>query len=357
MIEVLPKIPLYMAAKAWGIPKVLPLSYTLGVTYRCNSRCRTCNVYERKAEELDLAEYEKIFNSIGKGPVWFTISGGEPFLRKDIVEICQSLYRICRPKIINIPTNGILVKKIPAAVEEIAKTCPDTNLIINLSLDQVGEEHDRIREVPGNYEKAMKTYAALRELKYSNFTLGIHTVISKFNVDKIPDIYRELIKLNPDSYITEIAEEREELQTIGANITPEKEDYEKAINFLMDRIRETKFEGITRITQAFRLQYYQMVKKYLAEKKQIFPCYAGVFSCQIAPDGDVWPCCIRADVMGNLRDVGYDFKKVWFSSDADRIRKSIKNRECSCPLANAAYTNMLCNPSTLTKAALHLIGS
>ncbi len=74
MIGVLPKIPLYMAAKAWGVPKVLPLSYTLGVTYRCNSRCRTCNVYERKAKELDLAEYEKIFNSIGQGPVWFTRS-------------------------------------------------------------------------------------------------------------------------------------------------------------------------------------------------------------------------------------------------------------------------------------------
>jgi MoaA/NifB/PqqE/SkfB family radical SAM enzyme len=355
MIEILPKIPLYMAARAWGRPGMLPLSYTLGVTYRCNSRCKTCNVYERKAKEFDLAEYEKVFNSIGKGPVWFTISGGEPFLRGDLVDICKFLYRICRPKIINIPTNGILSKKIPEAVEKIAEACPETNLIINLSLDQVGEKHDELREVPGNYQKAMETYAALRELKYPNFTLGIHTVISQFNVNKIPDIYRELIKLDPDSYITEIAEERVELGTMGASITPDKKDYDKAVDFLMERIREKKFKGITRITQAFRLQYYQMVKDYLAEEKQIFPCYAGILSCQIAPDGDVWPCCIRADVMGNLREAGYDFKKVWFSSEADSIRKSIKNRDCSCPLANASYTNMLASPRSLIRAALYLL--
>ena len=346
-----------MAAKAWGTPRVLPLSYTLSVTYRCNSRCKTCNVYEREVQEMDLDEYEKIFHSLEKSPVWFTISGGEPFLRKDITDICKLIYRICRPEIINIPTNGILYKRIPEAVEEIVKACPQTELIINLSLDQVGEEHDKIRMVKGNYEKAMKTYAVLRKLKNPNFTLGIHTVISQFNVKRIPDIYSDLIALNPDSYITEIAEEREELNTMGCSITPDKKDYEVAINFLMDRIREKKFSGITRITQAFRLQYYQMVKQYLAERKQIFPCYAGVFSCQIAPDGDVWPCCIRADVMGNLRQTGYDFKKVWFSPEADRIRKSIKNRECACPLANASYTNMLCSPPALTRAALYLLRS
>lgn len=344
-----------MAARAWGTPKVLPMSYTLGVTYRCNSRCRTCNVYERKAKELDLAEYAKIFLSIGESPVWFTISGGEPFLRRDLADICKLIYRLCRPRIINIPTNGILFKTIPETVEKILKDCPDTNLIINLSFDQIGQEHDKIRMVPGNYEKSLKTFAALRKLEYPNFTLGIHTVISRFNVEYIPDIYRGLIALNPDSYITEIAEERHELKTIGASIAPDKKDYDKAIDFLMERIRETKFEGISRITQAFRLQYYQMVKRYLAEKKQIFPCYAGILSCQIAPDGDVWPCCIRADVMGNLRDNEYNFTKVWFGSVGDRIRKSIKNRECACPLANASYTNMLCNPSALAKAALHFL--
>jgi hypothetical protein len=53
--------------------------------------------------------------------------------------------------------------------------------------------------------------------------------------------------------------------------------------------------------------------------------------------------------MANLRDVNYDFRKVWFSDEAERIRTSIRNKECHCPLANASYTNLLMNPATLTK--------
>jgi hypothetical protein len=40
---------------------------------------------------------------------------------------------------------------------------------------------------------------------------------------------------------------------------------------------------------------------------------------------------------------------VWFSSEAERIRNSIRNKECHCPLANASYTNLLMNPRTLAK--------
>jgi hypothetical protein len=53
--------------------------------------------------------------------------------------------------------------------------------------------------------------------------------------------------------------------------------------------------------------------------------------------------------MLNLRSVDYDFKRVWFSKEADTIRASIKNKECHCPLANASYTNMLMHAPTLAK--------
>jgi hypothetical protein len=78
---------------------------------------------------------------------------------------------------------------------------------------------------------------------------------------------------------------------------------------------------------------------------------AGVASAQIAPNGDVWTCCIRAQSMGNLRDHGYDFGSVWRTGKADQLRRSIKAGECHCPLANAAYTNMLTHAPTVTKVA------
>ncbi len=334
----------------------MPINVTVSLLNSCNSRCMTCNIYEKKVNNLKVDEYDKIFASMGESPYWFTMSGGEPFLRKDIVDICKIAYEHCKPSILNIPTNGSLNEIVPDRVEQIVRNSPGTEIIINLSLDEIGEAHDNIRGFPGNWERAMKTYKALEKIRnYPNFTLGIHTVISNFNVDRFPEIYKELIKMDPDSYITEIAEERVELGTIGEPIMPDHKKYSPAIDFLISEMKKNKLTGIAKIARAFRYEYYELVKNFLIKNEQIIPCFAGIASCQISPDGNVWPCCIRADSMGNLRDHDYDFVKVWHGTDGGKIRKSIKNRECACPLANASYTNLLISPLSLSKVVGRLV--
>ena len=355
MLGVLLKIPLYRAFRRWGAPRLLPLNVTVSVTYRCNSRCRTCNVWRKQSEELTTEEWDRVFASLGRAPYWFTISGGEPLLRRDVVEICRSAYRHCQPAIINIPTNGLLPDLIAERVEEIARSCPKSQIIVNVSLDGWGEQHDAIRNVPGNFRRTMETYRRLRALTLPNLTLGVHTVISRFNVGDIPNIYRRISTLAPDSYITEIAEERVELDTVGADITPSLDEYSAAVDFLVAQLRAQPFTGISRITQAFREQYYGLVKRILAERRQVIPCYAGWASAQISPEGDVWVCCIKAQSLGNLRDVDYNFGRIWFSAEADAARASIAGGECFCPLANAAYTNMLCHYPSLIKAGWRVV--
>jgi len=61
--------------------------------------------------------------------------------------------------------------------------------------------------------------------------VGIHTVISKFNVERFREIAGGLMDLHPDSYITEIAENRVELDTMNEDITPRVMDYSQAIRF------------------------------------------------------------------------------------------------------------------------------
>jgi MoaA/NifB/PqqE/SkfB family radical SAM enzyme len=329
----------------------------MSLLYPCNSRCATCNVYEKSPDRLSLEEFDRIFDSLGQAPFWFTMSGGEPFLREDIVEICTSAYTRCKPAIINIPTNASLYKVVPGRVQRILENCPETNLVINVSLDEIGEKHNEIRGFPNNFKRALTTYRALKELTktYPNFTLGIHTVISKFNVDNFPAIYEQLQRLAPDSYITEIAEERVELGTIDCDITPSLDKYSQAIDFLSDQIKQHHFSRLSRITQSFRLEYYSLVKKILKQQTQVLPCYGGVISAQISPQGDVWPCCIRADVMGNLRENNYNFRQIWQSAEAANIRKSIRRKECYCPLANASYTNILCSPISMLKVLRHVL--
>jgi MoaA/NifB/PqqE/SkfB family radical SAM enzyme len=355
MLELLPRLPAYVAFRRFGRPQPLPFNLVVSVTYRCNSRCKTCNVWKRSADELTTEEWERVFSRIGTAPYYLTFSGGEPFLREDIASIVVTATRLCKPGIITIPTNGLLTGVVPRRVQEIATGVKGTQLGINMSLDGVGQEHDAIRGVPGNYEKAVETYRALRALSYPDLTLSIHTVVSRFNVERLPQIYEELSRLEPDSYISEVAEERVELGTMGTDITPSPEEYARAADFLAAKARSAPHHGLARFTQAFRAQYYELAKRVLAERRQVIPCYAGFSSAHIAPDGDVWSCCTRAEPLGNLRDTDYDLRPIWLGERAEAIRRSIVAGECYCPMANVAYSNMLLHLPTLVRVARQVL--
>ena len=110
-----------------------------------------------------------------------------------------------------------------------------------------------------------------------------------------------------------------------------------------------------RITEAFRVEYYKLVKRILEEEDQVIDCYAGWVSAHIYSDGTVWPCCVRADNLGNLRDHDYDFGNIWFGEAIKEVRRSIAANECHCPLANASYTNMLIDIPTVSRVSLKVI--
>jgi len=78
-------------------------------------------------------------------------------------------------------------------------------------------------------------------------------------------------------------------------------------------------------------------------------------SAHIYADGTVWPCCVRADNLGNLRDHHYDFKEIWFGEKIKEARRSIAAHECHCPLANATYTNILHDIPTLARVGAKVL--
>ena len=356
MLSVLGRVPLFQLYRRFGWPRLLPLNLTLSPSPRCNSRCLTCNIWMKREDELTLDEWEKVLRSLGRAPYWFTISGGEPFLYAGVVELALMAYEYNRPGIINIPTNSIL-PGIPEKVRRIAEGCPKSQVIINLSLDGVGEKHDRIRGVPGNFQKFERTLKALLELRQElpNLTVGIHSVISVFSVGHLDELIAYAEASGADQYITEIAEPRVELDTIGLPITPDPETYRRAAARLIAHVEAHSYRGVARITEAFRVEYYKLVQRILTEQEQVIPCYAGWASAQIYADGTVWPCCVRADDLGNLRHHNYDFKEIWFGEKIREVRRSIAARECYCPLANASYTNMLHHVPTLTRVGARVL--
>jgi MoaA/NifB/PqqE/SkfB family radical SAM enzyme len=115
------------------------------------------------------------------------ISGGEPFLRKDLAEIIHLFYRNNSIRDVRIPTNGLPTLQTISTTRKILELCPQIQLEIDISIDGFRETHDRIRDVPGNYDKLLNTMSELGKLKTlnPNLTLFINTVITGENKDQV----------------------------------------------------------------------------------------------------------------------------------------------------------------------------
>lgn len=351
----------YRAAHAVGAPRQLPVNLTVSVTYSCPSRCATCDIWQKKVDDLSVDEYGRVFPTLKKVPVWVTLSGGDQFVRADFDEVVRLVRKQIEPRIINIPMNGVITERIFRLLPKIAEYSVGAQLVLNLSVDEIGAAHDRIRGADRNFEKIKLVAELIHDLKktYPHVVLGVHTVISKLNVERIPDIEREARALfKPDSYIAEVAEKRVELKTTEKDITPDPADYRRAVQHLRNAIKAHRStHPVARLVESLRLEYYELSARILEEQRQIIDCYAGWASAQLAPDGHVWGCCVRAESVGNVRDHNYDFGAVWFSPAADEFRRSVRAHECACPLANASYTNLLLDSPSLARVAGHLVGA
>jgi MoaA/NifB/PqqE/SkfB family radical SAM enzyme len=341
--------------RARGWPHLLPINITVSTNFRCNFKCATCNVYDRKVTELEGDEWAKVFASLGRSPAWMTFSGGEPFLRRDLPDIILSAVRECRPAVLTIPTNGWFTDRVVKGSERICKEAPDTQLKINLSIDHNDpHRHDEIRGAAGSWDRLMVTLERLRALNLPNLTIGVHTVISRENEMDFPGIANGLAKLGADSYIAECAEEREELQTMATGIGPKADRFRTAAASVLAVDAEAS-GGVARMVRALRGEYYGRVARLLDGDETAMPvCHAGFLSAHLTAEGEVWSCCVLARSFGNLRDTDFDFRPIWFSDEAGEFRQWMRERRCACPLANATYTNLLAEPVALGRVALGL---
>lgn len=367
----LPYLVSYKLNRWFGYKNFNPMTLTYSVTAACQSRCKTCQIGKmfcedpgRAENDLRLDEVEKIF--ISMYPVYFfNISGGEPFLRKDLPEIVELACKCLKPKVIHTPTNAILTERIIENTEKIIRivrnydrTVPFT---VKPSIDGVGALHDEIRGIKGNFECLLKTIEGLKQLekRYDNFHLELGTVISNFNIDYLDEIEDFVHSLGVESYRNEVAECRTEFFNLDDLITPPAEVYQRLIKDFARKVEEniSSKKSLAKTTEALRVVYYDIAGRILKEKRQVIPCYAGISNVHINYDGGVWPCCVLGyeKEMGNLREYDYNFQKLWHSDKAEIVRNYIREKKCACPLANQAYSNELLHLPTLFRAGLKAV--
>jgi len=337
------------------IPDILikrrPIHLTLFLTRRCNAKCPFC-FYAADAKppepELTLEEIERLSASLGP-LLWLAFSGGEIFLREDIVRISKAFYTRNRPSIILLSTNGLLTETIRERTEEILKSCPESVIAVKLSLDGIDERHDALRGMPGSFKKVMQTYESLKGLlgRYKNFELGINTVFCRENQDDMDEIIEFVrgmdgIKTHTVSLVRGDARDMalkdvdldKYLDTIGKLQT----DLEEG------RAPVYSFRG-ARLKAAQDVLQRKLIYKTMKENKCQMPCYAGALNLVVTETGVVYPCETFEDNfrMGDLRKVDFDLKGLLESQRASDVISSIKNG-CFCSHECYAMTNILFNP-------------
>ena len=324
-----------------------PVYMILGLTYDCNSFCRTCFNWEQlrknKEHELSLEELQKIFASLDD-LLFVVMSGGEPFLRRDLPDVCETLSKNNNVKQITIPTGGVTSELIGKSVEATLERCPDTQIVVNLSIDHVGEKHDWIRGVPGNYEKLKKTYARLIGIRdrYDNLTVNMHTCLCSYNVDDLEELTSAVRRDFP--LISFHSFEMLRGDQPDKNIQPISTDrYREVLPYLEKYWSSYRnYDGFLKFVKIYSRRVELEV---LEQETQVRPCHAGTVSGVVDARGEVRMCELR-EAVGNLRDVDYDFSRLWFSPEADRQRAAIKAKECHCTHSCFMSSSLVFDPRT-----------
>ena len=128
----------------------------------CNQKCEHCFYWRNLNRKDDLTTEEMFALSRSLGRIEnLNLSGGEPFLRPEFGEICRQFIRHNKVRQIYVPTNGYFTDR---TVKQITETLKEPSLdlfVAEISLDGLGEFHNKFRGSPGAFDKAMQTYDAL----------------------------------------------------------------------------------------------------------------------------------------------------------------------------------------------------
>jgi len=335
----------------FNFPFQKPYKYIFIITNKCNSRCKTCNIwkiYEKRPRliknELTLEEYERIFHNIKNDSLWLTFSGGEPFLRNDIDKIAILANRIMKKTFfLNIPTNGLMPEVIMEKTKSILNGIRDNiDFHVTISLDGTEKIHDEIRGINGNYKKVMTTFKNLKKLEYAfpNFQVSFQVTLSKFNLDDIEKIIKVIKKsrypiftfAHENNYFDNL-NSKIDFREIWNELSLEK------INFIHNSYRVDDLKNaITKI-------YLRLATKFFSNtQKLVLPCFASFATITIDPYGNVLPCAYFSEKIANLRENNYDLTKILKSKKTENFRRKIKMQKClNCWTNCEAYPSIFQN--------------
>ena len=282
------------------------------VTNECNLFCEHCyrDAGKEHVNELTTQEGKDLLTEIAKaGFRLMVFSGGEPFMRKDILELTEHAVSVGLRPVYG--SNGTLLTR-----EMIRKVKKAGGSSVAISLHMVDKDKlDEFCGMPGTYEKSIQ---AMRNCKEEGFDFQVNTTAFTRNIDEIEKICELAKEMGAKSHHVLFLVPTGRGEDMEEESLREK-NYELLISRLLKKREELNFDiKPTCAPQFMRIaaQKGQDMGRYTRG------CLAGISYCSIVPNGDVWPCPYLPMKVGNVKET--PFSEIWKNSEVFNNMRSLE---------------------------------
>jgi radical SAM protein with 4Fe4S-binding SPASM domain len=262
------------------IAKRVPLDTTIELTHRCPMDCRMCYLHDIP-RELSTDEWKNVLDQLAQeGCLFLLLTGGEPFLRKDLMEILDDA--TAKGFMVMLKTTGALMT--PRAARAI-KEYNVSEVHVSI-LGGTSAVHDALARREGAFERAV---GAVRMLREAGARVKIKSVITKGHVDEVEKLFALCRSLGL----------KEDDITFDATIFPKCDGGQLPLQCRMGDDELRKFFHTLR---AQHVPQFPFVPADEPLDDVAVSCHAGRTGVAIRPDGVVYPCVSLAVPLGNVKD-------------------------------------------------------
>lgn len=295
--------PLFKSVLKRAYKHKIPLMVLLELTNRCNEKCLHCYIDQTERNEMEVEKWIHVLDSLANmDTLILTLTGGEPLLRKDFIEIYKHAYS--RKFAIRLFTNGTLLNK--KMLDILAQHKP---LDVQISLyGHTAEIHDQITQVPGSFNRTVKTINDVVDIDIPVFTKA------------------SWMNQNAD-YYQEICDYATDLGTIfrgNISIVPRRKNGGE-----LQRNRMSAKQTLQILEWGIDISDSVEPPQLDSNYSKSHLCGAGIVTMRIGADGSVYPCTQILESSGNINDK--PLEDIWKQSSIfNNLRKLRKCDASAC---------------------------
>ena len=319
---------------------IAPSVLQVNVTMRCNTKCAMCNIWKFKSpHQLKLIQFEKIFSDPVYASVeYVVIAGGEPTLRDDLAEIVELVHNhMPRLKKLMISSNGINSASVQKQYPRIAHYCSrhKTRLSLGVSLDGIGETHDKVRGVKGAFNRAMEGVEFMQQLqKEVPFNLGIDPTIFSMNVHEMQKLKDLADRLNlPITFqFAAMADNYYQNADLEQTLNIDEEGRTSMVEFLQRHIAElTLFDALA-------YYYAEVIEQAHGASIRSLPCPFADQGLLLNPDGSLH-YCHNSRSIGNVLETSSS--ELYHARENQAYRNRVWKERCpSCRMSCMFFVSL-----------------